>query len=140
MAVGVLLQICTVQDVHLQLQTALSLSPKFKRNVCVCQRVCVRKCPADPPLRRHCCVFFCLEPAGRSPKSSLSYATNILASNRMCFLRGKEDGKRGQMWTCSFSCLSFLGSLDLAAVYAQSSVSHSILDHLTLHSFRAYFL
>lgn len=33
-----------------------------------------------PPLRRHCCVFFCLEPTGRSLKSSLSCATNILAA------------------------------------------------------------
>lgn len=49
----------------------------FTLNVCVCQGVCVRKCPT---LRRHCCVFFCLEPTGRSLKSSLSCATNILAA------------------------------------------------------------
>lgn len=35
------------------------------------------------------------------------------------------------MWTCSFSCLSFLGSLDLAAVYAESSIFHSIVKCLS---------
>lgn len=42
---------------------------------CLCEKMFSR-----PPLRRHCCVFFCLEPTGRSLKSSLSCATNTLAA------------------------------------------------------------
>lgn len=37
------------------------------------------------------------------------------------------------MWTCSFSCLSFLGSLDLAAVCAESSIFQSIVKCLRFH-------
>lgn len=48
-------------------------------NLYVCQCLCQRM-SKRPPVRRHCCVFFCLEPRGRLLKSSLSCATNILAA------------------------------------------------------------
>lgn len=83
-----------VRDISSQLWRGLKeTGPSFAvtLNECVCVSVhvcvCVRECPKDPLRRRHRCVFFCLEPRGRLLKSSLSCATNILATA----LRQQQD-------------------------------------------------
>lgn len=93
-------------------------------SVCLCERMSKR-----PPLRRHCCVFFCLEPRGRSLKSSLSCATNILAatvSQQQDVFPERKRGWEERPNVDLFLLLSFLFWLSRSCrtVWAQLYFSH----------------
>lgn len=66
-----------------QIEPSLLFTLIMRVCVCVCARApgCLcEKTSYRPPCRRHNCVLFCLEPMGRSLKSSLSCATNTWAT------------------------------------------------------------
>lgn len=101
--------------------------------MCMCMCTWVSK---KTGLGRHCLVYFVCRPGGGLLKSRLSCAyLPPQSANRMCFLRGKEDGKRGQMWTCFFSCLSFSGSRSRRSVCSSLSSFISVVCGHTRYNF-----